>query len=199
LGLAQQSWEALTPLDAAAMFAGYGGRWWIGGGWAIDLFLRRQTRSHGDIDVAVLWDEQPLLREHFRAREIHVAHDGKLTPWVEGDWLTPPRHQFWARRQAGGPWTLEFLLEEVTGGSIAYRRDRRVKVPLSMFGRVSDEGVPYIAPEVALLYKAGSVTMARNAADFDAAHPNLDLAARSWLRGALELAHPGHPWIDRLR
>jgi len=26
-------------------------RWWIAGGWAIDLFLRRTTRPHADIEI----------------------------------------------------------------------------------------------------------------------------------------------------
>ena len=28
--------------------------WWIAGGWAIDVYLGRQTREHADIDVSVL-------------------------------------------------------------------------------------------------------------------------------------------------
>ncbi len=35
--------------------------------------------------------------------------------------------------------------------------------------------------------------------DFDRILPHLDRAARSWLASALEQAHPGHAWHERLQ
>lgn len=35
--------------------------------------------------------------------------------------------------------------------------------------------------------------------DFEVCAPILDVEAREWLRSALELAHPGHPWLADLR
>ena len=34
--------------------------------------------------------------------------------------------------------------------------------------------------------------------DFDAALPSLDAAQRAWLRAAIAVVHPGHPWLERL-
>ncbi|MEZ5040874.1 MAG: hypothetical protein R2828_13340 [Saprospiraceae bacterium] len=39
-------WEPLLPEAAAGLFASYPGTWCIAGGWAIDLFLGKTTRSH---------------------------------------------------------------------------------------------------------------------------------------------------------
>jgi hypothetical protein len=39
----------------------------------------------------------------------------------------------------------------------------------------------------------------KDEADFSRVLPRLDRQARGWLREALGLAHPGHPWIEVLR
>ncbi len=58
--------------------------------------------------------------------------------------------------------------------------------------------MPYLCPEVTLLYKASSSDELRNASDFETAAPLLDGNARPWLRRSIKQAHPGHPWIRRL-
>src|SRR5215204_4438711 len=47
---------ALAELDA--LLAGHGIRYWMFGGWAVDLHAGRVTREHGDIDSAV-WAADP--------------------------------------------------------------------------------------------------------------------------------------------
>src|SRR5262249_38827744 len=106
--------------------------------------------------------------------DIQVAHDGVLKPWQPGDRLTPPRHQFWARSTPAAAWALEFLLEDHDGDRWLYRRDHHVSLPLDQLGRVSAEGLPYICPGVALLFKARGHDIDRNAAGFEAAAPALD-------------------------
>ena len=102
-----EDWLSLSPSRAAELLAGYPGTWWVAGGWAVDLFLGEQTRPHADMDIALWREEQPLLRAHFSSWDIRVAHDGKLTPWRDGDWLSRPRHQFWARPRGQEAWALE--------------------------------------------------------------------------------------------
>jgi hypothetical protein len=41
--------------------------WALCGGWAIDAWLGRQTREHGDVDVSVFLQDQRALFEHLRA------------------------------------------------------------------------------------------------------------------------------------
>ncbi|MBM0239075.1 hypothetical protein JNW88_21565 [Micromonospora sp. ATA32] len=42
--------QVLALLDE---FAAYGLRVWVAGGWAVDAVIGRQTRPHGDLDLAV--------------------------------------------------------------------------------------------------------------------------------------------------
>ena len=42
-------------------------------------------------------------------------------------------------------------------------------------------------------------THPKDQADFDTTESLLDQTQRTWLGSALALAHPGHPWLERLR
>jgi hypothetical protein len=62
---------------------------------------------------------------------------------------------------------------------------------------MTSDGVPFVAPEVALLFNAKTPRF-KDQRDFDRVIPHLDQAARAWLAAALEQAYPGHPWRGRL-
>lgn len=65
------SHETAAPVPAVlepvieAMSA-YRGAWALCGGWAVDAWIGRITRDHGDIDVSVFVQEQGLLFEDLR-------------------------------------------------------------------------------------------------------------------------------------
>ena len=195
--MAEYTWQPITPREATAMLGGLPAPWWIAGGWAIDLFAGRTTRSHGDMDIALLRGSEPALRAHFAAWDIKIAHDGLFEPWL-GDVLEPTRNQFWARPHANDPWALEFLMEDHADGVWHFRRDASVMLPVKELTRRSKGDIPYLCPEVALLYKAKAADEERNLRDFEVAAPLLKNGARQWLQHALEQAHPGHAWISRL-
>jgi hypothetical protein len=92
---------------------------------------------------------------------------------------------------------LEFLLNESFGETWVFRRDDRIVLPLAVIGMQTESGVPFLVPEVVLLYKAKSST-SKDVADFELVSPRLDAEQREWLRRALEVCHPDHPWIARL-
>jgi len=195
--MTQYIWQPLSPHQAAGLLRDIRAPWWVAGGWAIDLFLGHETRTHADLDIALLRGTEPSLRQALPAWDIQIAHDGRFVPW-DGGPIVAPHHQFWARPDAGGPWALEFMLEERVRDVWAYRRDARVTLSLARLGRTTEDGLPYICPEVALLYKARGKGIERNAADFESAFSALATEERRWLRDALTIAHPGHAWIERL-
>jgi hypothetical protein len=59
------------------------------------------------------------------------------------------------------------------------------------------DGVPFLRPEIVLLYKAGELSP-KNEADFAAVRPQLTPTASQWLREALEVIDPRHPWLPQL-
>lgn len=57
-------------------------------------------------------------------------------------------------------------------------------------------GLPVIAPETALMYKAANPDEPSAQADFAAVYPLLDDQQRAWLQSALAALYPaGHPWL----
>jgi hypothetical protein len=195
--MADYVWQPITPHRAAELLAGLRARWWIAGGWAIDLFVGRTTRRHGDMDIALPRGSEPALRACLPAWDIQIPHDGQFIPW-DGGPMKHPYHQLWARPDLGGPWAFDFMLEEHRDDAWIYRRDERVTLPLVRLDRTTEDGLHYICPEVALLYKARSKAIEHNAADFESAVSALSTGERRWLREALAIAHPGHAWIERL-
>lgn len=184
-------------LEVASLMSGFDRPWFIAGGWAIDLFLRRVTRDHEDVDVAILRRDQRDLRAYLAGWELETVVEGRRVPWPEAEWLNLPIHEIHGRRPEGAPREIEFLLNEARDDDWIFRRDARIARPLSKARLVTRSGIPFLGPAIVLLYKAKDPTP-KDDADFDRARPRLGFARRLWLRGALETCHPGHPWIERL-
>ena len=174
--------------------------WYLAGGWALDVWLRRVTRPHEDLEIAILRRDQAEVRRHLAGWEFEKVVRGvgglRRRPWREGERLEVPVHEIHARRPAGDPREIEILLNEADGGVWRFRRDLRVTRPLSEAG-LSVAGIPVLAPEIVLLYKA-KAPRPRDRADFRNARERLAPAPRRWLRAALETAHPGHAWLSEL-
>ena len=175
------AWEPLTPAQVAVLPGPFDGPWWIAGGNAIDLFLATSTRQHEDIDVAVFRDHWPALSETLAGWDFRI-----------GD------NEVWARPHAGDAWHVEFVLEDRVGTEWHYRRHPDVSLPVSELGLVDDRGIPFERPEIVLLYKATHHDEPRHQADLEAALPKMGIGPRAWLVGALDMAHPGHPWIGKI-
>jgi predicted glycosyl hydrolase (DUF1957 family) len=57
--------RTLDEVFAVCRFmADFLGAWWVGGGWAIDLWLGDQSRDHEDIEVCILRRDQHLVRSY---------------------------------------------------------------------------------------------------------------------------------------
>jgi hypothetical protein len=187
-------WRPRTPEDAAALFDGYGGVGWIAGGWAIEAFTHVH-RPHDDIDPSVPRSDIPTLRAHLSGRfDIWEANDGTLRPLVsQADVVSETCDDLWLRPSGADPWEYDVKLMHATSTTWTYKRDPRVTLPLPEI-LWSRDGIPYLRPEVQLLHKARGLRP-KDQSDFDACLPLLDPEPRAWLREALDLAHPDHPWL----
>jgi hypothetical protein len=188
-------WDGLTPRAAADLFAGAPFRWWICGGWSLDD-PASPARIHEDTDVSVLARDLDQVREWLADWHVWEAHGG-LTPLLPGEEPRPGREQWWVRRDAWSPWVLDVLHSRSDGDDWLYKRDERVRRPLAEVVRGGADGVPYAAPEVTLLHKAPH-SRDKDVADLERVWPTLDVAARTWLRESVALAHPDSAWVGRL-
>ncbi|MGQ7311874.1 hypothetical protein ACUOFU_09260 [Microbacterium arabinogalactanolyticum] len=191
-------WAPRTPEDVRDFFDGYGGTWWIAGGWALQAFTGVE-RHHEDIDPGILRAELPLLRAHVGDRlHLWAAFSGALKPVAsdDPDDLPDGCGQLWARRSAADPWEYDILLGPGTTDEWQYRRDPSVRMPMAdaLWER---DGIRFLQPEIQLLYKARGLRD-KDRADFDATLPFLDGRRRAWLADALRRTIPGHPWLAAL-
>jgi hypothetical protein len=201
--------------------AAYPHPWFVAGGWAIDLFVGRVTREHEDREVAVLRRDQEALRQYLLShpaqsegpgwelsKSIITPEGGQWVPWEEGEWLALPIFQvqvFRAHadgaRRARDPEQetpeFEFFLTEVEEGQWQFRRNLAFTRPLEEVITRSPLGIPILAPEVQLLYKAKR-HRPKDEHDFRVALDAMEGARRAWLKAALEAHHPGDAWIEAL-
>lgn len=192
-------WTPRTPDDVATLLADYPGRWWIAGGWAIEAFTGA-SRPHSDVDPSIPRSDVGLLRAHLAGRlDVWSADGGTLRPLLEesDDAGLPARcENLWLRASGADPWEYDVILMDTTATTWTFKRDQRVSLPLEEILWHRD-GVAYLRPEVQLLHKARA-RREQDEQDLEACVPLLADDARRWLVRALDLAHPGHPWLGAL-
>ena len=172
--------------------------WYVCGGWAVDLFLGRVTRAHKDVDVSIARRNQLEVRDYMSARgwRLEKAHDGGLTPWEDGEFLSPPLHTVWCRSDAHEPDFVEFQLDDIDGETFRFRRDPTLTLPRGRMSFKTESGVRVLAPEMVLLYKSSAAE--EYAGDFRNASVALGAEARAWLKRALAKVYGRHAWAEEL-
>jgi hypothetical protein len=92
---------------------------------------------------------------------------------------------------------MDVFREPHVGGLWVCRRDASITLPYGELILRTGEGVPYVTPEVTLLFKAKHVRD-KDEADFQRGLPRMNQTQRSRLISWLSQVHPGHPWIKAL-
>jgi hypothetical protein len=179
---------------AVSVMSNFHAPWGVAGGWALDLFIGHESRSHADIDIAVLRADQTQLRSLLSGR-VEKVLGRQLAEWSPTEVLELPVHEVHVTCPDG--YQLEFLLNEQDRQTHEwiFRRDARIRLPLA--AAFASGGVPYLAPEIVLLYKAKAPS-AKDDADFHIVLPRLRDDQRWWLHQALDVTAPGHHWADIL-
>lgn len=187
-------WNPLSRSASSDLLRGAGVPWWIGGGWALEA-AGMAARPHADVDIIVLGVDLPPLLDHLRAKGLHpwATHDGALHPLPPGAALPLGAHDVWLRRGGDQPWLLEVISTPMAPdwAGWAYPRDQHLRLTIEELGVTGADGLPYLRPEVALLFKA-ELRRERDEADLAATLPLLSGDARRWLGAALPA---GHPWL----
>jgi len=188
-------WDAWHPLEVAERLAGVDVAWCVAAGWALELFRGQTTRDHEDLEIAVPAGGFGLIRAALADFEFDVVGSGRRWPLDSSAFAV--MHQTWVREPDTGVYRLDVFREPHEGGTCICRRNTRIRRPYEQIIMVSPDGVPYLAPEIVLLFKAKH-DRAKDEADFKGVLPLLDPMRRAWLAAALRRTHPGHRWIEAL-
>jgi hypothetical protein len=197
--------EVKALLEVAEAVGNLRAPFYFAGGWAIDLHLGRVTRDHHDIDMLVMRRDHVALHKalnQFSLKKIiphpeGLINRGTLIEWPQGERLELPVHQINAYRAGESEPAFQVMLAESSDSEWIYRRNPEIRMPISRMGFHPLWGLPYLAPEIVLLFKAKHLEP-RDRIDFANAIPALSVNARRWLRDAIQKTHPGHEWLNAL-
>ncbi|MFD3748154.1 nucleotidyltransferase domain-containing protein [Nocardia sp. NPDC058633] len=192
---AARRWDPWTPSVVAARLAACPTPWGIAGGWALDLFAGAVSRAHDDIEITVPRADFPLIAAAFPEYEWDVVGSGQLWPYPAAA-TRPDLHQTWLRDPFTGAFHLDVFREPHDGDTWICRRDPTITLPYAELIRTTPTGIPYLIPEVVLLFKA-KAHRPKDDADFRRVLPLLPDQRLARLNSWLTQLYPDHPWLTR--
>jgi hypothetical protein len=181
-----------TPHELARRLDGLTAPWCVAAGWALDLFRGEQTREHGDIEIAIPASAFPEVRDRFPDHVFDAVSSGRI--WENaGPEVIAATHQTWLREPASGNYMVDVFREPHDGDTWICRHDETIAFPYAEIIHRTADGIPYLAPELVLLFKAKH-TRPKDQRDFEESVARLSARQRSRLSDLLAHVYPGHPW-----
>jgi hypothetical protein len=169
--------------------------WAFCGGWSVDAWLGDLTRDHSDVDLTIFHEEQIAVFDYFTTGWLlngHDSVDGDGTAAWTGRVLEFPAH-IHAYSEDG--FDLDIQLNRRRGGEWVFSTKAGLTLPIAHCIRDSPWGVPTLAPEAILFYKAIGWIRPHDETDFQALLPTLSKGEREWLYAALLAVRPEHAWL----
>lgn len=207
--------------EANALLKGQGFSYAVCGGFALDLFLGYETRTHGDVDILAFWEDRETIITYMQSKgyigyemlgggKVHRITDIKMQEKLRKNifcctedcelvrlYDTDEADVYWLDYQHTGLTKLnyiEFLFNEKTEEEFIYARDERVRRGLAN-AILETDGVPYLAPELCLLFKSTDIEREGYQQDFELTVGKLSAEQRTWFEKSMGLLYPeGHKW-----
>jgi GrpB-like predicted nucleotidyltransferase (UPF0157 family) len=174
--------------------------WYVSSGWALDLFLGRVGRVHHDVDIIISYRSQMELQKYLTERgwKLLTPFEKRLEPWQPYVTLELPRHQIHAHRDNQ---FIDLLLTDMDT-VWRYRREPSILRAKEKMSLKSERGIPYLAPELVLLFKSKNTSdreRSQDQTDFERAFSHLEPERRAWLYWAVTATSPEHSWVQQLK
>jgi hypothetical protein len=188
-----------TPDQAAEALEGVAAPWAVAGGWALDLWQGKQSREHEDIEITVPAAFFPEVQSRLEAQGLRLFDNinGEVIALEPGQAPRPHGFQTWVTDPDAEAWRLDIFREPGDARTWIYRRTGELSAPRAWANSRTAAGVPFVAPQIVLLFKAKPMRD-KDLADFARIAPMLPSEDRDWLAASLRIIHPGHAWIERL-
>lgn len=194
--------------------------WAFCGGYALDLFLDREIRKHGDIDICVFEEDRNRIQNYMMSNEWTVYQflgGGRVRSLGIGDKSAPNRNLMCVKEgcdlvkffpsEEGGVFGyefyhtgierldyLEFLFNHAQDDRFIFNRELNLTRDMQK-AFLYHNGLPYIAPELALLYKASNADDPAYQYDYEMTISHLNDEQLCWFQDGLEKLYPkGHSW-----
>lgn len=192
-----EDWNPIPIDEVAAVLEGAPFRWWICGGVALEMYAGQQWRDHQDLDIGVVRSQGTDVHAFLSPRwDLWVAAGGTLRPWSGGS-LSAEDHEnnIWVRESHGSPWRLDLNVGSGSDEEWIFRRNEAVRRPWEEAILLTNDGIPYLAPEIQLLFKSKN-PRSKDDLDAEVVLPRLDEGGRNFLNDTLGRAHPWREWAN---
>lgn len=186
-----------SPLKISSLMQGFKSDWFIAAGWAIDLYLEKETRQHEDIEIAIFREDQIALQNYLEGWILKKVVNSTLSEWKQNEHLKLPIHEIHCFKENDESQSLEVLLNEIDGERWLFRRNLKITKPRSKLYLTSKLGMKFLCPEIVLLYKSKN-PRTKDEKDFKAVVECLNIESKAWLKNALTICYSEHHWLQRL-
>lgn len=180
----EQLTQQLAPLD-----------WILAGGNALQLFVGEAYRTHQDIDILLLREDQLKLVQCIELESIFVTDgQGGLLSYDSQKYYEKPIQDLWCLNATKDAWGLQIMLFDCKNNYWIYKRNPAIRLPMSQI-YFEKENCKFLKPEIQLLYKSKNIRD-KDQFDFETLVPLLDTNAKQWLFDRLSACYAYiHPWI----
>lgn len=191
------------------------------GGYALDLFLGKPTRRHSDIDICVYEKDKGAIFSYMKANkwktyEFHgqgiVRRIDSIMDFRSGKNLMCLKEdcelvEFYSCEKGDDYFIhdfnytgitslnyLEFLFNEIDSNNLVFNSRIKRSVDKAILWR---KDIPFLSPELVLLYKSGDTEREENQYDYRITVPHMDDEQISWFNSSLDILYPnGHEWKE---
>ena len=174
--------------------------WCVAGGWAIDLYLGKQTRPHDDIEIVALrTDYKTLFTQLNKYNPQKIINDGthvSFLPWdgteIEADCIQLSTQTI---RHLEHEYAFDVLLTPSRHGKWVCRRNENIVLPFNDVIISTPHHIPILRQEIVLLFKAKYVRE-KDCMDYENVIDTLNKTQKKWFIENLRIIHPNHDWAQ---
>lgn len=199
--------------------------WSICGGFAIDMFCGEKTRKHIDIDICAFWENRDdvikymmdlnwTIYEACGGGVVHLIADLSQQKYIKNNiFCVKDSNKFFHVEPVGDNMFkceiehseqieldyIEFLFNKRNVSYFLYSRNEDIKREIDK-SILFYYNIPYLAPEIVLLYKSGEYIRDDYEHDFAVTTAKMNDDSKTWLVNSLNFCYPGgHAWSSRLK
>lgn len=185
-----------SPSQITQRLSGVDVPWYVAGGWALELFRGAPQRDHSDLEIGIPAAVFPLVRECFSEYVFDTVDDGCI--WYDAaPEALAATHQTWLRDPVSGDYLVDVFREPHDGDTWICRHSSAIRLPYAEIIDHTAEGVPFLVPELALLFKAKHARP-KDQGDFETTVPHLSSRQRATLADLVGQLYPNHRWLAGL-
>ena len=186
------------------------------------MYLNKQVRSHGDIDISAFWEDRNAIIEYMQSKEwtvyeacgggvVHLIDNIDNQKYIKRNifcvkacctfFHTEPcgedmfKYEIDHIEQSQLDY-IEFLFNTYNEKGFVYARNSNIIRTLDK-AILKNDSIPYLSPELVLLYKSTDIMREGYQLDFDVTISHLSEDSKQWLINAFNIMYPdGHIWLS---